>query len=214
MLDPPELSPFAEELIPEAFTRRHTAFRVHRVDEPLSGEPGFGLFVDSLLRYTLGYRCDCGLFPSRMVVVEDGDGICWYWDEETPWPPSWTVERVRREARSLPEPWLFAIELPRPDPASEPTWWDGITAPVTTVPPPRDLSWTAVWYAEARGRGMAQTGAGIVQLEHVPWEDMDRVVDGMPIAPADHPTTRDFHRILYAHPARKQHPLRGGRRRV
>lgn len=214
MLDQPELSPFAEELIPEAFARPHTAYRVHRVD-PLSGERGFAQFIESLLRYTLTYRCDCGIFPARIVVVEGSDGVAWYWEDDEGWPVEWTVERVRREARPIPEPWLFAIELLRPDEPAAVFWEEQPDGDLLRLPNPswQDLSWIAVWYAEARGRGMAETQAGVVHLERVPHEDRDQVVAQTPIAPAQDPMTRDFHRILYAHPARKQHPLRRDRRR-
>lgn len=214
MLDQPELSPFAEELIPEAFTRPHTAYRVHRVDEPLSGERGFAQFIESLLRYTLTYRCECGVFPARMVVVEGGDGVAWYWDDDICCPADWTVERVRREARPIPEPWLFAIELLRPDPPPATFWEEQPDGDLIALPSPswQDLSWVAVWYAEARGRGMAHTEAGVVHLEQVPHEGTDRIMGQTPIMPAGDPMTRDFHRILHAHPARKEHPLRRGRR--
>lgn len=200
-----DLSAFAEELVPEAFTRRHTAYRVHRVD-PLWGESGFSVFIESLLRYAVLYRCSCGAFPIRMVVIEGGDGIAWYWADELDGPASWMVERVRRDAYPIPDPWLFAIELMRPEP--DPLWVDGVTAPLGTVPPPPDLRWMAVWYAEARGRGMAMTRAGIVDLEYLPDENADRVLAEAAIPVRRDPLTRDFHRILYAHPARKQHPLR------
>lgn len=201
-----DLSAFAEELVPEAFTRRHTAFRVHRVVEPFAGETGFIGFVETLLHYTLSYRCSCGALPTRMVVVEGGDGIAWYWDQEDWCPVDWTVRRVRREAHPIPEPWLFAIELHRPQPG--PTWWDGVTAPVSVVPPPPDLGWTAVLYAEARGRGMAATHAALVDLEWLPHEDADRILLHTPVPVGAEPTTRAFHRLLYGHPARKAHPLR------
>lgn len=208
MLDQPELSPFAEELIPEAFARRHTAFRVHRVDAPLSGEPGFAQFIEERLRYTLTHQCECGIFPARMVVVEGGDDVAWYWDDDVGCPVSWTIERVRREARPIPEPWLFAIELLRPEPVV--SWEEQPDGDLLALPNPswEDLIWPAIWYAEARGRGMAHTEAGIVRLEHVPLEGVDRVLGRLPIPPAGDLMTRDFHRILYAHPARKAHPLR------
>ena len=209
MLDQPELSPFAEELVPEAFARPHTAYRVHRVDEPLSGERGFAQFIDSLLGYTLTYRCGCGVFPARLVVIEGGDGIAWYWDDDVGCPVSWTVERVRHEARPIADPWLFAIELLRPEQPVARYWEEQPDGDLLALPNPswQDLRWLAVWYAEARGRGVAATLAGVVDLECLPHDGTDRVVGQAPIAPGD-AITRDFHRILYAHPSRKDHPLR------
>ncbi len=62
-------------------------------------------------------------------------------------------------------------------------------------------AWHATWYAEARGRGVAATRAGQVEI------DRDRIVRRRELEPRTG-LPKAFHGVLRGHPARKSHPLR------
>ena len=68
--------------------------------------------------------------------------------------------------------------------------------------PPTVTRWTATWYAEARGRGVADTFAGYLHL------DAEEATSTGALHPRATTVTREFHRMLYRHPARRLHPLR------
>lgn len=213
-MDDRHIVAFAEALVPEAFARPHTAYRVEVVD-PREGPDEFDWWVAELIPAMIADRYPAGHRPVRIVIVEGGDGLRWRWDDSPCCLPEWTVKRVRREAAPVPEPWLFAIELPWP----EPSWqaYDREVGEVVELVEPRwqETTWQATWYAEARGRGEAAVRAGTVILDYDPERDTDRQIARIPL-PVDAGLPRLFHRILYGHPARKQHRLRrrrGGARR-
>jgi hypothetical protein len=72
--------------------------------------------------------------------------------------------------------------------------------------PPSSSAWTATWYAEARGGGVADTLAGYLRL------DGEQVTSTGPLDVRATAATREFHRMLYRHPARRLHPLRRSNR--
>lgn len=209
MSDDPALTAFAQQLIPEAFARRHTAYRVERVEPPLAaGLDGFDRWVEQRLRDALLERYPNGYRPDRIVIVDGDDGIRWLWDGDASCPASRTVNGVRREARPIDDPWLFAIELPWPEPTLY--YWDDEYGQSVTLSRPAWLEtiWRATWYAEARGRGVASVRAGTVVLDYDPYADHDTQLLRWPVPVREDPVAARFHRILYGHPARKAHPLR------
>lgn len=211
-MDDRHITAFAETLVPEAFERPHSAYRVEVV-QPVEGPGEFDWWVRDRIRAMIAYRYPAGHRPVRAVIVEGSDGLRWRWDDSPCCLPEWTARRVRREAAPIPEPWLFAIELPWP----EPTWeaYDPQQGAVVELPEPRweCTAWQATWYAEARGRGEAAVAAGAVILDYDPELDTDTQLARIPL-PVDGGLPRIFHKILYRHPARKQHPLRRRRGRL
>ncbi len=195
------ITDFADHLVPEAFTRRHSAYRVEVVDRPPAGRKAFDRWVGERITESLADRYAVGGHPCGYVIVEDADGVRWRWEREYCCQPEWLVDRVRREAHDLPQPWVFAVELPRPEPVWE-VYDPDLDAYVEAVEP-RLLTtrWTAFWYAEARGRGVAAVQSGAVDL------DGEDEVGRYRLRP-DAWLPKVFHRVLYAHPDRKRHPLR------
>ncbi|MFN2555807.1 MAG: hypothetical protein ABR592_02875 [Nitriliruptorales bacterium] len=113
--------------------------------------------------------------------------------------PEWLAEMVCDESHHLPEPWVFAIELEWLDPVDE---YDDEPRKGTEPATPEG-TWPAIWYAEARGRGVAATRAGQVDIDAD-----DRIVRRHELLPrAGLPKV--FHRILRGHPDRKRYPKRG-----
>ncbi len=119
MLDDRAIAAFAAHLVPEAFTRRHTAHRVDVAEERLVGASGFARWLEERTLAAVETRYADGLAPLGLAVVESLDGVRWRWDLGDCEDPSWFVERVRAEAQDLPEPWLFSVVLPRPEPVWE-----------------------------------------------------------------------------------------------
>lgn len=184
--------------------RPHSAYFVRRVPT-LRGEEAFEFFLSRMIRRTVTTRFAPGGYPARLVVIEGADGTAWHWGSMLPTRRSRFVERVRRDARPIPEPWLFAIELLRPEPF---IGWPEASNASACGPARQDWGWTAVWYVEARGRGMAISQGAVLDLEFLPEEDGERALSETAVPVAEHPVTRDFHRILHGHPSRKRHPLR------
>lgn len=202
MYDDRVIDDFAQRLVPEAFAHRHTAYDVNVVDTPASGSAAFDHWVEERIQEAAAQRYAWGGRPIRYVIIEAGDGTRWRWDGEQCCPPEWLADRVREESHQLPEPWLFAVELGWPDPVWE--FYDedlgelvGLTEPV--VP---GSNWPATWYAEARGRGVATTRAGQVDI------DRDGRIVGRRELPPREGLAGAFHRVLRGHPDRKRHPLR------
>ncbi len=195
------LTDFADHLVPEAFARHHTAYRVEAVDPVPAGREAFERWVCERISESLIDRYAVGVHPVGYIIVDDADGVRWRWDRDPCCMPAWLVERVRDEARELPRPWVFAVDLPRPEPISEvydPELGDYVELLEPQVSTAR---WTAIWYAEARGRGLAAVQAGAIDLDGE--EEVSRhrlrVDAGLP---------KVFHRVLDAHPDRKRHLLR------
>lgn len=200
------LADVVDHLVPEAFERPTCAERVAR--EPLelcdlpAREAGtvFDRWVDDRLLEAL----ERGAYASPLTIVSTSDGrlLRRYVDcgcgELT-----CATQTARAELASVAVPWVFAIDLVRPQPT-----WQVVTGPDGEVDEevlvaPDDLRWSAPWFAEARGHGLATTRAGQLTL------DGEVVLDAVRFAPRDHPITRHFHRLLFRHPARRRHPLRG-----
>lgn len=207
MIDDRHITAFGQHLVPEAFSRPHTAHLVEQVEEVPHGADAFDRWRDRLVDACIADRYPAGHRPVRILIVEGSDGIRWRWDGDPCCPAEWLVSRVREEARPIPDPWVFAIELPWPEIRHEVI--DPVTRELVALREPiwLDTRWCATWYAEARGRGVARTCAGLVDLEYVPSTD-DDIVHGRYAFPVDTDEARDFHRILYGHPARRANPLR------
>lgn len=209
LLDDRVINDFAQRLVPEAFTRRHTADRVEIVDARPSGAAAFDHWVEQRLREAPTERYAWGGRPVRYVIVEASDGTRWRWEGDACCEPEWLAEVVCEESHHLPEPWVFAVELEWPDPVPldetvQLEWPDAVQLdegePTGTVMP--QGAWQATWYAEARGRGIAVTRAGQVEID-----GDDRIVGRRELAPRTG-LPKAFHGVLRGHPARKSHPLR------
>lgn len=207
MVDDQYLTAFADKLIPEAFQRRHSAYLVERMDDLPHGSDAFDRWVDEFVTASIVDRYPAGHRPVRTVIVEGSDHIRWRWDGDPCCPADWLVDRVRAEVEPIPDPWVFAIELPWPCPQFEVI--DPRTRRRVELDEPLwlDTTWQPIWYAEARGRGAARTRAGVVTLDYDPVTDTDTEYGRAPL-PLDAPIPKAFHRILYGHRARKAHPIR------
>lgn len=207
------IADFATHLVPEAFARRHTAYRVELVAEVPSGHDAFDDWVTALLAEAVVDRYAAGGTPVRFIVVEGGDGVRWRWDESPCCPTSSFAAKVRGEARDIPTPWVFAIELQRPEPTwgawvteADGRWWDSDAV----VEP--DPEWQATWYAEGRGRGVATIRAGEVDLLEAPAGRSDRITGQRDISYRGSAVAA-YHRVLRSHPARAANHLRRRRGR-
>lgn len=202
MIDDRVITDFADHLVPEAFARRHTAHRVEVVATPAGGA-AFRAWLGDRLVAALTERYPWGGRPVRLVEIEAADGTRWRWHGEPCEEFDWLVSRIRREAADLVEPWLLAVDLPWPEPVRPEPEEDEDDPPAGTGPvePPPDAPWTATWYAEARGRGVAQVLAGEIDLAG------EQVVASRGRPPRQGLPGR-FHRLLYRHPDRRHHPLR------
>ena len=112
------------------------------------------------------------------------------------------VGLVQREVAAIGTPWLFGAILPQPQPFWELVFDEDDVEVDEVLRPPSSSLWTAIWYAEARGGGVADTVAGYVHL------DGEEVTAAGPLHVRARTETREFHRMLYRHPARRLHPLR------
>jgi hypothetical protein len=199
------LSDFVEHLIPEAFETPTRARRVHR-EQPHYGDDGFGSWVADRVAEALAARWPTGDPPGVVAYLSDGR-LRWTYDDCGCGYLECVTTVIGDEAVGVTEPWIFGAVLPRPDGR-----WETIEdelgheldevwqEPVTSV-------WPAVWYAEARGRGAADTRAGFLQL------DGEEVRSHTDLDVAATPATRQLHRVLFRHPSRRAHPLRRSRRR-
>ncbi|TVR32147.1 MAG: hypothetical protein EA388_12540 [Nitriliruptor sp.] len=197
---------FAEHLVPEAFAAPTRAYRVS-LDQagPAqgSGAPArarFQRWVDARLEDALAASWP---HDKPLVVAFTSDGqLLRRYDENGCGHLECVVGLVQREVALIDTPWVFGASLPRPQP-----FWDvvfdedGIEGE-EVLRPPSTSTWTAIWYAEARGGGVADTVAGYLHL------DGEEVMAAGPVHPRATVTTREFHRMLYCHPARRLHPLR------
>lgn len=180
------ITAFADHLVPEAFSRRHTAGRVDVVTDVPSGTAAFTDWVTARVAEAVTDRDPTGLRPVRFVVVEGGDGVRLRWDESPCCEPAWLAARVRDEVGGTATPWVFAVELGEPG---------------------ADDVWRATWYAEGRGRGVAQVHAGTVDMRWDRTADTDTVLTQQAV-PWRASAVAAYHRVLHGHPARAAHHLR------
>ncbi len=204
------LSDFAAHLVPEAFGSFTRADRVLLEPVDLSTATG---------------DVDAAVWFDRWVVDRLEDALEAVFPDGHPWAVVYVSDgRVRRryvdcgcgnlscatnpatdEVFDVATPWLFAADLPRPAPVWQPLYDDEGVVVDDILVEPSEGRWRATWYAEARGRGVVASRAGIIHL------DGAVVVDAERITPRDTMVTRDLHGILRGHPARRRHPLRGRR---
>ena len=136
-----------------------------------------------------------------MVFTSDGELLrCYHHDGCGHF--DWFLKRVRDEAAAIETPWVFGATLPRPQPFWELLVDDDGNEIDEILRPPSSSRWTATWYAEARGGGVASTVAGCLHL------DGEQVTCRVPLEVRETAATRACHRILYGHPARRRHSLR------
>jgi hypothetical protein len=197
---------FADHLVPEAFA---TPTRAHRVTRETAWphdtdrthtRAQFGRWIDARIEDALAASWP---HDRPLVVAFTSDGqLLRRYDENGCGHLDCVVALVQREVAAIATPWVFGAALPRPQP-----WWDmefdedGNEAGQVLRPPSTD-TWTATWYAEARGGGVAATVAGELHL------DGEEVISAGALQPRGTIATREFHRMLYCHPARRLHPLR------
>jgi hypothetical protein len=187
---------FADRLIPEAFERSYSAYDIRVVDPP----GAFDDWINQRIHDALTYEYPSGGRPTGMIIVER-HGLRATWHGCTYPGCGLDVEsrKAREEVAHFDQPWVFAIDTWGPDELwREVEHPDGTIDEVLTYPRP---GWTAPWYAEARGRGLAQIETGVIQM-HM-WER---------VGTADlHPGTvfeRHARRVLHGHPDRRRHRLR------
>ncbi|TVP70533.1 MAG: hypothetical protein EA340_05555 [Nitriliruptor sp.] len=201
---------FAEHLVPEAFD---TPTRAHRVFRETSG-PGhsdgarsraqararFGRWTEARIEDALAASWP---HDRPLVVAFTSDGqLLRRYDENGCGHLDCVVGLVQREVATIETPWVFGAALPRPQP-----WWEMVfdedgNEIDQVLRQPSSSSWTATWYSEARGGGVADTLAGYLDL------DGEEVTSAGPLHVRATAETRELHRMLYRHPARRLHPLR------
>lgn len=196
---------FAEHLVPEAFA---TPTRAHRVTRETSGPaPADGAQARARFDRWIDARIEDALAASwphdrPLVVAFTSDGqLLRRYDENGCGHLDCVVGLVQQEVAAIDTPWVFGADLPRPQP-----WWEMVLDEddneIQVLRPPSSSRWTATWYAEARGGGVADTFAGELHL------DAEEVTSTGPLHARATAATREFHRMLYRHPARRLHPLR------
>ncbi|MFO7778248.1 MAG: hypothetical protein R6V28_07850 [Nitriliruptoraceae bacterium] len=197
---------FAEHLVPEAFA---TPTRAYRVTYETSGPAPTG-GIEARARF------------DRWIDARIGDALAATWPHDRPTVVAFTsdgrllrrydengcghldcvVGLVQHEVAEIVTPWVFGAALPRPRPYLEMRYDADGNELGEVVRPPSSSTWTAIWYAEARGGGVADTLAGSLHL------DGEEVTAAGALHPRGTVATREFHRMLYRHPARRLHPLR------
>ena len=197
---------FAEHLVPEAFAAPTRAFRVS-LDHggPAQGSGAlararFDRWVDARLEDALAASWP---HDKPLVVAFTSDGqLLRRYDENGCGHLDCVVGLVQREVAAIDTPWVFGAALPRPQPFWELVFDEEGDQVDEVLRPPSTSLWTATWYAEARGGGVADTVAGYLHL------DGEVVTAAGPLHVRARVETREFHRMLYRHPARRLHPLR------
>lgn len=193
---------WAHHLVPEAFA---VPSRAHRVELARASErtSDFDAWVAEQRRFarTVKYGFDNdaaadGDRPFGLAIVEHADER-WRWDADCEHTRC-LAAKVRGDVRAFREPWLFLTLTPGP----RYVW----------LPPPDDEDgfeelqlveprWKMLWYAEARGQGIARIVTGIDHMEM--WERVDTAV-----LPPHTPFERAAGDILRGHPDRRRHPIR------
>ena len=201
---------FAEHLVPVAVA---TPTRAHRVFRETAGPVHIGgaqtrAQARARFDHWIDARIEDALAASwphdrPLVVAFTSDGqLLRRYDENGCGHVDCVVRLVQREVAAIDTPWVFGAALPRPQP-----WWEVVldedgNEVDEVLRPPSSSAWTAIWYAEARGGGVAETFAGYLRL------DDEEVTSAGPLEVRATSATREFHRMLYCHPARRFHPLR------
>ena len=197
---------FAEHLVPEAFA---TPTRAYRVTYETAGPMGTG-GPESRTRFDrwVDARIEDALAASwphdrPLVVAFTSDGqLLRRYDENGCGHLDCVVGYVRQEVMAIETPWVFGAALPRPQPFWEVVLDEDGNQIDEVLSPASTSKWTAIWYAEARGGGVANTVAGYLHL------DGEDITSTGPLEVRATGATREFHRMLYRHPARRFHPLR------
>lgn len=201
------IASFAEHLIPEAFAAWTRAHRV--MLEDAGPRPGLrGADAQDRFRRWVERRIDealCARWPHDrpLAIAFTSDGaLLRRYDECGCSRVGCVVTQVQREVVSVATPWVFGAALPRPQP-----YWEQIEDEHTGVidevlRQPTQTRWLLSWYAEARGGGLASAKAGLLHV------DGDTGLAAVPLEPRATPVSRQLHRMLYRHPARRRHPLR------
>jgi len=192
------INSFANRLIPEAFERKYSAYDISLVTD-LPGS--FDGWVEQRIDFALGFEYPFGGRPTGMIQVESGDlRGTWHGCTYRGCRLSAECERAQREVTHFDQPWMFAIDTWGPQEV-----WDeiedeetGTLDQVLTYPSPQ---WSAPWYAEARGRGVARLASGIVLM------DMWQAIGRGPL-PTGTEFERHARRVLFRHPDRRRHRLR------
>lgn len=199
-------SSFAEHLVPEAFATPTRAYRVtYETAAPAPADRAqararFGRWIDDRIEDALAASWPHDR-PLVVAFTSDGDLLRRY-DENGCGHLDCVVGLVQREVAAIDAPWVFGADLPRPQP-----WWEMVydedgNEVTEVLRQPTVTRWTATWYAEARGRGVADTLAGYLHL------DAEEATSTGALHPRATTVTREFHRMLYCHPSRRLHPLR------
>jgi hypothetical protein len=197
---------FAEHLVPEAFA---TPTHAHRVTHETAGPAPIGgaqararfdRWVDDRIVDALAASWP---HDRPLVVAFTSDGqLLRRYDENGCGHLDCVVGLVQREVALIDTPWVFGAALPRPQPYLEMLFDEDGNELGEVLRSPSSSTWTAIWFAEARGGGVADTRAGEVHL------DAEEVTFAGPLHVRATAATREFHRMLYRHPARRLHPLR------
>ena len=197
---------FAEHLVPEAFATPTRAYRV--VCETSGPAPAdraqararFDCWIDDRIEDALAASWP---HDRPLVVAYTSDGhLLRRYDENGCGHLDCVVGLVQAEVAAIDTPWVFGAALPRPQPFLEMMYDEDGNEVAEVLRQPSTRSWTATWYAEARGRGVADTFAGELHL------DGEVVTSAGPLHVRATAGTREFHRMLHRHPARRLHPLR------
>lgn len=197
---------FAEHLVPEAFA---TPTRAHRVTYETGGprhtdgngpRAGFALWTDDRIGDALAASWPHDR-PLVVAYTSDGELLRRY-DENGCGHLECVVGLVQQEVAAIATPWVFGAALPRPQPYLEMRYDEDGNEAGEVLRPPSTSEWTAIWYAEARGGGLAETSAGYLHL------DGEELIAAGPLHVRATIATRGFHRMLYRHPARRLYPLR------
>jgi hypothetical protein len=201
------LADFADHLVPEAFVTRTRAHRVWLEPVDLTaadldggGTLWFGQWVEDRIVDALEAAWPHDR-PLAVAFTSDGHLLrrydeCGCSDRYCGWWPA------GREAAAIGTPWVFAADLPRPQPRWRVRYDDDGDEVDEVLVAPTETRWTMTWYAEARGRGAVASRAGVLEM------DGEVVVGSARIPVRASAITREFHRMLFRHPARKRHPLR------
>ena len=199
------LTSFAGHLIPEAFmapTRAQRVWLETAGPAPARGASArarFDQWVDERIEDALDAWWPHGR-PRIVAFTSDGYLLRRY-DEPGCDHLECVVGLVQRDVADIYEPWVFGASLPRPQ-----QWWelqeDEHGNEVEVLRSPTTDRWMAIWYAEARGGGVADTYAGYLCL------DGEEVTTAGAMDVRTTLTSRGFHRMLYSHPSRRLHPLR------
>jgi hypothetical protein len=197
---------FAEHLVPEAFA---TPTRAYRVTCETSGpapadraqaRARFDRWIDDRIEDALAASWP---HDRPLVVAYTSDGhLLRRYDENGCGHLDCVVGLVQTEVAAIDTPWVFGAALPRPQPFLEMRYDEDGNEVAEVLRQPSTCSWTATWYAEARGRGVADTFAGELHLHG------EVVTSAGPLHVRASAGTREFHRMLHRHPARRLHPLR------